>query len=161
MIKKVFMKSLAMNKMILRQFVESMSDQEINRRIRDYWTIYEHLEHLVETQEISLRRVEIFIEQESPAIVPFVPDETPNTPAIRKPVSELLQVFDSFRDKQLKLIGKAPKEVWRKVGTHGQYSNYSFEILLRHTLLHDSFHMARMEQLWIMKEEFLMELNSN
>jgi predicted transcriptional regulator YdeE len=38
------------------------------------------------------------------------------------------------------IIKKAKRGVWQKEGVHPEYKKYSFEILLRHMLLHDSFH---------------------
>ena len=161
MIREVLMKALAANKEILRQFVESMSEKEIYRRIRNYWTIYEHLEHLVETQMVSLQRVELFIREERPVIVPFTPDGNPAAKSGKKTVEELLREFEGYRNRQIASITEADARVWEKSGSHDQYAKYGFEIFLRHTLLHDSFHMARMEQLWIMKEEYLRDLDSN
>jgi hypothetical protein len=159
MIRETLISAFPANKAILRQFVGSMSEEEIHRRIRNYWTIYEHIDHLVETQAISLERIGLFLREERPVIVPFVPDGIPDTG--KKSVAELLDSFDDYRSRQVELVEKAPARVWERLGSHDQYTKYGFEILLRHTLLHDSFHMARMEQLWIMKEEFLLDLDSN
>jgi uncharacterized damage-inducible protein DinB len=159
--KKVLLRSLKDNKAILRQFLESMTEEEIHRKIKDYWTIYEHLEHLVETQQVILKRIELFIREAAPTLVPYTPDKAPEAKSSPPSTAQLLDQFDKWRDKQLDLVKNSKKETWKKSGTHPEYTRYSFEILLRHALVHDSFHMARIEQLWIMKEEFIMPLDSN
>jgi uncharacterized damage-inducible protein DinB len=154
------LKVLELNKSVLRQFFGVMTPTEIQRRIRDYWTISEHLSHLAETQEVMLARIGLILKEDAPKIVPFTPDDA----ALQKQkpdTAELLDRFCRLRDKQLNLIKRAKPADWAKSVTHPEYTKYSLEILLRHTMVHDHFHMFRIEQLWIMKEEFLMDLNSN
>jgi hypothetical protein len=154
--KKAFIFGLDNNKKILTQFIERMTEQEINRRIKDYWTIFEHIDHLVVTQKMLLGRIEQFIKEDNPIMKPYNPDDKPKTG--KASVEDLLKEFCEYRDKQITLIKKAKKSVWDKIGTHEEYSKYSFEILIRHTLIHDSYHLFRMEELWIEKEQYIKEL---
>lgn len=157
---KDMFKTLELNKSILGQFLGAMTEAEIQRRIRGYWTIAEHLSHLVDSQDITIRRIGLIFEQDEPKIVPFTPsDDIKNQKA--PSTAELFERFCQKRDAQLKLLKRAKPRDWTKTVTHPEYTRYSLEILVRHTLLHDTFHMARMEQLWIMKEEFIMDLESN
>lgn len=152
---------LELNKSVLRQFFSVMTEAEIHKRIRSYWTIGEHLSHLVDSQAITVKRIELIYEQQTPKIVPFTPNDDDVKNAKKASTAELLDAFDQRRDAQLKLLKKAKAADWAKTVTHPEYRRYSLEILVRHTLLHDHFHMARMEQLWIMKEELVMDLESN
>jgi len=161
MIKKDLLLGFANNKNILRQFVSAMREDEIHRRIKDFWTIYEHIDHLVLTQKILLGRIQQFIVEEKPVMRPYTPDAAPAVEDARKNARELMSEFCKLRDMQIALVRKARRAVWLKAGSHEEYSKYSFEILLRHLLLHDSFHMARMEELWIKKEELIMELDQS
>jgi hypothetical protein len=43
------------------------------RRGEGTWTIYEHLLHLVETQEVILARLELIRDQARPVITPYAP----------------------------------------------------------------------------------------
>ncbi|MGO8694777.1 MAG: DinB family protein [Rectinemataceae bacterium] len=156
--KKKLLVALDNNKKLLKQFVKSMTDQEISRRIRDYWTIYEHIDHLVITQKMLLGRIEQFMREDNPVMRPYTPEDKPNVDDPQRTAMELVAEFRDLRDKQIKLIRKAKDSVWRKTGTHEEYVKYSFEILVRHIILHDSFHMHRMEELWIEKEEHIKEL---
>ena len=155
------LKVLELNKTVLRQLISVMTEAEIQRRIKDYWTVYEHLAHLVEAQEVAVRRIGRFLHEEAPAIVPFSPDKAPETASKPASAESLLEVFCQHRDTQLTLLRKAKTADWKKTGSHPEYTRYTLEILVRHTMLHDHFHMFRMEQLWIMKEEFLLPLESN
>jgi uncharacterized damage-inducible protein DinB len=156
--KKAFILALDNNKKILRQFVARMTEQELDRRIKDYWTIYEHVDHLVVCQKMYIGRIEQFMTEKNPVMKPYTPDDKPKAEGGAKSVKELIAEYCSLRDKQIKLVKKAKKEVWEKTGSHEEYEKYTFEILIRHMLVHDSYHMYRMEELWIMKEQYIKEL---
>lgn len=156
--KKTFMVALENNKEMLDQFVERMKKEEVERRIKDYWTIYEHIDHLVETQKMLLGRIEQFLEEESPVMRPYTPADKPKLNSPKKTARELVAEFRDLRDRQIKRIRTARKEVWKKTGKHEEYDRYSFEILLRHMIFHDYYHMYRMEELWIEKEQYINEL---
>ena len=44
---------------------------------------------------------------------------------------------------------------WEKTATHPEYEQYSLIILARHILMHDHWHMYRMEELWLTRDEYL------
>jgi hypothetical protein len=156
MIENDFVKVLDLNKNILCQFVENMTNIEINNRIKNYWTIYEHIEHLSFSQNVLLGRIKQFLEEEYPKIKPF---GTENRVFVEEySVNELLKRYCKLRDEQIKLIKNTNKDTWKKEGTHEEYKKYTFEILIRHAILHDSFHMWRMEELWIENENLIKEL---
>jgi hypothetical protein len=140
---------------ILRGLVGAMSPEAVERRIKDYWTVLEHLEHLVLTQAMLLGRMEQFLAEERPTMKPYTPGEA--SPAT-KGAAVLLDEFAALRERQAALVEKAPEATWKKRGEHPEYREYGFEILVRHTVLHDSYHMCRMEDLWIMKPENIREL---
>ena len=161
MLKNDLVIGLSINKNILREFISVINENEIHRRIKDYWTIYEHIDHLVLTQKVLLARIQQFIVEEKPIMKPYTPDENPEVEDSKKSAKDLVNEFCKLRDIQIGLIKKTKRNVWQKEGQHEEYSKYSFEILLRHILLHDSFHMSRIEELWIKMEKYLMELNQS
>jgi hypothetical protein len=157
-IKRNLISSISNNKVILKQFVSCMKQNEINNRIKDYWTIYEHVDHLLITQKMLLGRIQQFIVEEKPAMKPYIPEDKPKIENSKKSINELVIEFCKLRDMQIALIKRANKNVWNKEGIHPEYKKYSFEILIRHMYLHDSFHMWRMEELWIENEDLIKEL---
>jgi hypothetical protein len=156
--KNDFVIGLTNNKNILKQFVSIISENDIHKRIKDFWTIYEHIDHLVVTQKMLLGRIQQFIVEDNPIMKPYIPEDNPTVEDAKKSAKELVEEFIKLRDLQIGLMKKAKRSVWQKVGVHPEYSKYSLEILVRHILLHDSFHMWRMEELWIEKENLIQEL---
>jgi uncharacterized damage-inducible protein DinB len=154
------LEALRLNPLILRDFVAAIPEQAIfRRRGESFWTIHEHLLHLVETQEVIQRRLELIRDQARPVITPFEPNEVSQASGGAQPAaSELVEQFARWRDRQVRLIEAAPEALWGKSAEHPEYEHYSFEILVRHTLVHDGMHFARIEDLWLLKDEFLRPL---
>jgi hypothetical protein len=162
-IRKVTMKNseildaLKLNIDILYKFIISIPEEAIMKRRKDYWTIYEHLEHMVVTQDMLYHRIDNFIKEEEPVIKPYNPEDKPKSNK-KRTVKELLEAFSKWRNKQVGLIESCDDEIWEKTAEHPEYDQYSFETMVRHVLLHDGFHMYRIEELWLVKDEYVKPL---
>jgi len=150
--------ALKLNADILNTFIRSIPDQAIMERRKNFWTIHEHLEHLAEMQPILYQRIVNVINEEEPVITPYYPEDNPESGERRKTVEELLEAFSSWRSKQVALIETCDESIWDKTAEHPEYDTYTFEILVRHVLMHDGFHMYRIEELWLVKDEFIKPL---
>jgi DinB superfamily len=146
---------------ILSDFVKTIPENKLDLRRGDgFWTIAEHVSHLAQVQPMLLDRFSRFMTEDHPEFVPYLPgkdEDEPDTP-IRMNMSEALEQFGQFRKKQLILLEKAGESVWQKTGDHPEYDRYSLYILTRHTLMHDYWHMYRMEELWLTKDAYLTRL---
>jgi hypothetical protein len=142
---------------ILEQFVRQMTEERLNRkRGEGIWTVHEHLHHLALVQPVMFKRIRMFKNEESPVIKPYTPGpEEEKERSIIRPVAELVGTFREWRGRQTELARSCGPEVWEKTGEHPEYDRYSLEILLRHVLTHDGWHMHRMEEIWIAKDEAL------
>ena len=67
------------------------------------------------------------------------------------------QVFDAYQFIS-GLIRSADKSIWIKEAEHPEYHIYTPYIMLRHRLMHDHFHMYRIEELWLTNEEYLKKI---
>jgi hypothetical protein len=145
---------------ILENFVSRVPARELYRsRKEGFWSLYEHVEHLAATQVMLHRRLERFLAEERPEFVPYFPDgQEPEGEKEDKPIADILSTFARWRDKQLALIEAADEKTWEKKAVHPEYAQYGFEILVRHILLHDGFHLYRMEELWLTRDEYLRPL---
>jgi hypothetical protein len=155
--RNALIEGLRLNVVILRDFIEAVPAERIDeRRNEEYWTIREHVSHLALTQIMLCKRIELLMKEELAVIVPYVPEDKPgeHEPS-GKPIRELLDLFARWREKQVRLIESCGNAVWARSAEHPEYRSYSFETLVRHILLHDSYHMNRVEELWLLKDEFL------
>lgn len=146
---------------ILAQFVETIPRQKLDARRGDgFWTIAEHVCHLAQVQPMLLQRFQRFVSEEHPVFVPFLPGNTDQAPEAQPPMSiaSALDQYADYRSKQLQLLESIDRLTWQKSGTHPEYDSYSLYILTRHVLMHDHWHMYRMEELWLTKDAYLTSL---
>jgi len=147
---------------ILTVFVEGVSEDQIDRRRGEgFWTIAEHANHLAQVQPMLLERLRRFRDEAHPEFVPYLPGEDedePDTPEVMAQATALAQFADGRRE-QLALLERADEQTWRKTATHPEYDRYSCHILVRHMLMHDHWHMYRMEELWLTKDQYLTRLD--
>jgi uncharacterized damage-inducible protein DinB len=143
---------------ILFEFVKLIPQDKLDlRRGEGFWTIAEHVSHLAQVQPMLLNRFERFMDEDHPEFVPYIPGEaeedTESPP--RMDIKAALDQFTEYRGKQLLLLEGADDASWEKTATHPEYETYSLYILTRHVLMHDYWHMYRIEELWLSKDKYL------
>jgi len=159
--KQALLDSLAQAVTILTEFVATIPADKLDvRRGEGFWTINEHVSHLADVQPMLLERLQRFEAEEAPEFVPFIPDDddAADSGPPNMPTAAALDQFADVRRQQLDLLKAADDLTWQKTATHPEYAQYSFYILVRHILMHDHWHMYRMEELWLTNDEFLTEL---
>lgn len=146
---------------ILSQFVQSIPESRLDlRRGEGFWTIAEHCSHLAQVQPMLLKRFERFLTEDQPEFVPFVPGGSKEeaAPPPRMSMESALDQFARCRAGQLLLLESADDCTWKKTATHPEYEEYSLYLLTRHILMHDYWHMYRMEELWLTRDAYLTRL---
>jgi len=146
---------------ILSHFVRTIPENRLDlRRGEGFWTVAEHVSHLAQVQPMLVKRIERFMNEDSPEFVPYFPGggkEEPETPP-RMSIESALDQFARNRASQLLLLESANDVVWKKRAIHPEYEEYSLYILTRHILMHDHWHMYRMEELWLTRDAYLTRL---
>lgn len=121
------------------------------------WTIMEHCSHIVDVQSMLSQRIQLFIDNDRPVFIPFNPlDEAYRPSTIGGDLDALLDRFSRERASQVERLQSVDEHVWGRKGEHPEYNDYSFDILIRHILMHDHWHMYRIEELAFLKDEFLL-----
>jgi hypothetical protein len=149
--------SLEMSAAVLERFVGRIPESDLDRkRGEGVWTVHEHLHHLALVQPVMYKRFRLFRNEEHPVIAAYAPDAREEKErSVKRPADELVATFKEWRAKQVELVRSCGPEVWTRTGTHPEYDLYTFEILVRHVLTHDGWHMHRMEEIWLFKDEAL------
>lgn len=146
---------------ILSEFVENIPKNKLDvRRGNNFWTIAEHVSHLAQVQPMLFDRFDRFMNEDQPEFVPYIPrdDEDELETPERMNMASALEQFKQYRDKQLELLENTSDVIWEKTAKHPEYDHYSLYVLTRHTLMHDYWHMYRMEELWLTKDDYLTTL---
>jgi hypothetical protein len=146
---------------ILSAFVRTIPADALHRRRNaDCWTPAEHVSHLAQVQPMLLERLQRFRDEDHPVFVPYIPgegEEEPDKPAV-VPIDAALEQFARYRVEQTDLLAAAGVATWEKSGAHPEFAHYSCYILARHILMHDHWHMYRMEELWLTRDDYLTQL---
>ncbi len=157
---EALIQGLKANIEVLENMVASIPESQLFvNRGEGVWSIYEHIDHLALVQPMVFKRLELFVKEEKPEIVPYVPDqESESSRPKKKSIKDLTAVFSEWRKRQIELIESCEPELWSKIANHPEYTLYTFEILVRHILLHDGFHLYRIEELWLVKDAYLTDM---
>jgi len=142
---------------ILSAFVESIPEEDLHvKRGKGFWSIAEHVAHLAEVQPMGLGRINRMLDEDNPEFIPYFPDEdeTVETPPL-PPIGQLLNDFKTGRDAIVARLAAASEEDWNRVARHPEYKLYGVHIFARHILMHDHWHMYRIEEIWLTRDEYL------
>jgi hypothetical protein len=153
-------RGLKANIEVLANMVAAITESRLLvNRGKGVWSIYEHVNHLALVQPILSERLELFVKEEKPEIEPYVPDQkSESSRSGNRPIKDLVSAFAKWRERQIELIESCKPGLWSKPAKHPEYTLYTFEILVRHILLHDGFHMYRIEELWLAKDPYLTDM---
>jgi hypothetical protein len=144
---------------VLSELVKAIPEDKIDvRRGKGFWTISEHVSHLAQAQSMILGRIKRFMNEDHPEFVPYIPGNGESVTPPRMDMTAALEQFTRDRNEQIVLLEGADNISWQKTATHPEYEHYSFYILARHVLMHDYWHMYRIEELWLTREEYLAKL---
>ncbi len=140
---------------IVAEFIHTIPESEVNiKRRPDFWTIRHHVYHLADVQTLLYNRLQRFKNEANPVITPYIPEKDEAKRPGYGSVAEALAAFQDLRRKQIDLIKSFGRADFIKEGNHPQYKKYTALILIRHILLHDYWHLYRIEELWLTRDEF-------
>jgi uncharacterized damage-inducible protein DinB len=125
------------------------------RRKEAAWTIREHLYHIIGVQEMLYQRMQTIHKEEKPVITPYFPDKEQERENLYESVKDALSHYKEMREKQIRLIRQMEEPDFSKEAVHAEYINYNLPIVLNHMVFHEYWHMYRIEELWLARDEYL------
>jgi hypothetical protein len=143
---------------LLEDFVLSFGDRPLGRaRRKGLWSVIQHLEHLVEVQQVLLDRIRLFKTVDHPVITVYNPPEEEIDDSERplEIIQDLLKEFRALRKEQIVELVDLPEEAFHKEASHPEFEYYSLAVLTRHIAIHDQWHMYRMEELALLRDAYL------
>lgn len=142
---------------ILAAFVESIPKDALSiKRGEEFWSIAEHVAHLAEVQPMGLARINRILDEDTPEFVPYFPAEEEEAAPLPT-MEQALADFKSGRDAIIQRLSAASADDWKRTAIHPEYHQYGLHIFARHILMHDHWHMYRMEELWLTRDEYLKD----
>jgi len=157
---KAIIRGLQDTPSFLAGIVKDIPDNMLHRRRGDgFWSIAEHVVHLADVQPMLEDRISRILHEDTPEFIPFFPGKDESGPQVPTPaLDDALARFKTGRDRILKLLNGANAEEWKRLALHPEYEQYGLIILARHILMHDHWHMYRVEELWLTRDAYLTRL---
>ena len=140
---------------IISNYILAIPEEDLDkRRGKDFWTVREHVIHLEYVQDVILKRILIFKNEAHPVVKPYFPENDKIDGNDFNTIEEVLESYKEKREKQLEIVKESDL---LKEGKHDEYKKYNMEIILNHVLFHDYWHMYRIEELWLTRDEYLKQ----
>ena len=128
------------------------------KRIKNKWSIHENACHIAEVQPMILERLKSFRDEEKPDLKSYLPGKTvPDDNLMDMDLDTKIHEFMSVRKEQLDIFKTMDEVALQKDALHEEYVKYTPYIMMRHILIHDYFHMYRIEELWLTKDDHLVQ----
>ncbi len=128
----------------------------MEQRIKSKWSIHEHACHVATGDQSGfIDRFRQFLNESQPRITPLSGESFPADHLLKMDLNEALAKFFEKRKELISLVKSADASIWSKKAEHPEYYDYTPYIMLRHRLMHDHYHLYRIEELWLTTEEYL------
>jgi uncharacterized damage-inducible protein DinB len=125
------------------------------RRTKDAWTVREHLYHIVSVQGMLLKRIEKIRDEENPVITPYFPENQVEQSKLYSSVEAAFAEYKALRRKQIEVLKSLGAKALAKEARHAEYASYNIPIIVNHMIFHEYWHMYRIEELWLARDEYI------
>lgn len=140
---------------IIETYVSNIPKDKLDlKRNKETWTIREHVYHLASVQNMLYQRIELIHNTIHPIIEPFFPENQVSINKLYTSIQHSFNEYKSVRKDQMVLIGNLNKNDFTKEAKHGEYVNYNIPLIMNHMIFHEYWHMYRIEEIWLTKDEF-------
>lgn len=139
---------------IIRRFCNQIQEESLDvKRSADAWTIREHLYHIADVQKMLLGRIETIKNSERPVIEPYFPENDLGC-AKYSGTGDALDHYAAVRKLQIVSINSCTDEQLAREASHKEYRTYTIPVILKHMIFHEYWHMYRIEELWLERDEY-------
>ena len=140
---------------IIKSYIGNIPGDHLDiKRNKETWTIREHIYHIADVQEMLYNRMLKIKDDEYPEITPYFPDKEQGNAAKFESIEHAFTVYNDYREKQIEFINNLSDQEYLKKADHAEYNHYNLWILINHMIFHDYWHMYRIEEIWLTKDEY-------
>ena len=117
------------------------------------WSIHENACHLAEVHPLFVRRLDLMLAEDDPAIVSYDPGrDDPDDALLKLDLDDSLRRFAQDRARLVERLRTLRPQDWARTARHEEYNSYSIFTMFRHLALHDFHHAYRIEELLLSKD---------
>jgi hypothetical protein len=116
--------------------------------VKGKWSIHEHATHIAVGDIYGFhKRLEDFKQEEKPVIEPLSGDNFEKDFFIKLDLEKTIDEFFEIRQRTTELARTLNPNDWKKLATHPEYKTFTPYIMLRHVLMHDHYHLYKIEDM--------------
>lgn len=145
---------------IINSFISQINESDFDRKINpESWTIREHLYHISGVQKMLLKRIETIKKNIDPVIEPYFPQNDTSIGSKFNSITAALAEYKTYRNQQIEIIESCSEEELHREAFHKEYKKYNIPIIVTHMIFHEYWHMYRIEELALTRDDFINNLN--
>lgn len=116
--------------------------------VKGKWSIHEHATHIAVGDIYGFhKRLKDFKQEEKPVIEPLSGDNFERDFFIKLDLEKTIDEFFEIRQKTIELAKTLHPDDWQKLAIHPEYKAFTPYIMLRHVLMHDHYHLYKIEDM--------------
>lgn len=142
---------------IIKSYIGNIPDNFLDKkRSETSWTIREHLYHIADVQVMLYARILKIKDEENPIITPYFPENEFEGASKFETIYQAIAHYEAAREKQISLINQLTESDFEKEAMHDEYIKYNIPIIINHMIFHEYWHMYRIEEIWLTRDEFFV-----
>jgi hypothetical protein len=137
------------NPVTLRTLVRDLSGEQIRQQGTgsELWSILEIVCHLRDTEESTLARVQMMVEEDHPAVEKLDAEGLAiESDYQSQSLDDALDAYERTRHAQIEYLKGLTDDQWQRTAEHDQRGEITIQSLTTHMALHDSVHFAQISR---------------
>lgn len=130
----------------LRETVDSLSDEELNKTYRDgSWTVRQLVHHIADSQLNMFQRLKLALTDENPTVPNFDQDKWAVQPDTELPVESSVKMLEGINERIVSLGNSLTEEQLDRVFTHEKSGKITVATKVAKLAWHEEHHLAHIK----------------
>lgn len=130
----------------LRETVDSLSDEELNKTYRDgSWTIYQLVHHIADSQLVMFQRLKLALTDDNPTVPNFIQDKWAIQPDTKLPIESSIKILEGINDRIVFLGNSLNEEQLDRSFTHEITGKITVATKIAKLAWHEEHHLAHIK----------------
>lgn len=130
----------------LRETVDSLSDEELNKTYRDgSWTVRQLVHHIADSQLNMFQRLKLALTDENPTVPNFDQDKWAVQPDTELPVESSIKMLEGINERIVSLGYSLTEEQLDRVFTHEKSGKITVATKVAKLAWHEEHHLAHIK----------------
>ncbi|WP_153732125.1 YfiT family bacillithiol transferase [Sporosarcina obsidiansis] len=130
----------------LRQSVDSLSDEELNKTYREgSWTVRQLVHHIADSQLTMYQRLKLAITDDRPTACVFDQDKWAVLPDTKLPVESSIHMLDGINERIVYLVHHLTEDQFNRVFIHPENGEITVTAKVAKLAWHEEHHLAHIK----------------